>query len=85
MKMKFAILATAALLLVGCGDDNQTPQTQTPTQTVSVSITLEVPEGTTVRRVPVARVSSVPLPEGPRIPSTEAKPEPEGTLFDVAP
>ena len=84
MKMKFAILALAALLLVGCGDD-QTPHTQTPTQTVSVSITLEVPEGTTVRRVPVARVSSVPLPEGPRIPSTEAKPEPEGTLFDVAP
>lgn len=80
MKMKFAILAFAALSLAGCGDGSQTP-----TQTVSLSITLEVPEGTTVRRVPVARVSSVPLPEGPRIPSTATKPEPEGTLFDVAP
>lgn len=85
MKPKFAILALAALLLVGCGDDSQTPHTQTPTQTVSVSITLEVPEGTTVRRVPVARVSSVPLPEAPRIPSAEGKTEPEGTLFDAAP
>lgn len=84
MKMKFAILAPAALLLVGCGGD-QNPHTQTPAQTVSVSITLEVPEGTTVRRVPVARVSSVPMPEAPRIPSTEAKNQPEGTLFDIAP
>lgn len=81
MKMKFAILALAALLLAGCGDDAQTPQTQT----VNVSITLEVPEGTTAKRVPVARVVSVPLPEAPRIPSAETKAEPEGTLFDVAP
>jgi hypothetical protein len=79
MKSKIAILALAALALTGCGESPP------PTQTVSVSITLEVPEGTTVRRVPVARVSSVPLPEGPRIPSSETKAEPEGTLFDVAP
>jgi hypothetical protein len=81
MKPKFAILALAALTLAGCGDNELPP----PTQTVNVSITLEVPEGTAVRRVPVARVSSVPLPEAPRIPSTETKAEPEGTLFDVAP
>jgi len=71
----------APLILTSCGRDPQ------PQQAVNVNITLEVPEGTTVRRVPIARVATEPLPDPPPLPAytKQTEPEPEGTLFDVAP